>query len=162
MFAKILMVCALGVLLADDPPQKPQPPATGGKPDDAKLDDAKKQELEKFQGTWKVIGAERNGAKVSEDEYKDLSLVIEGSKRTVKQGDQVRMQSNFKIDPTKSPKQIDITPTAEQFGGRTLPGIYEFDGDTVKVSIGLDGERPKDFKGKERVFVQVFRREKKK
>jgi uncharacterized protein (TIGR03067 family) len=43
-------------------------------------------------------------------------------------------QATFQIDPTKSPKTIDYTQIIEsKTQGRIIPGIYEIEGDTLRV-----------------------------
>lgn len=51
----------------------------------------------------------------------------------------------FKIDETKSPKQIDITSADDS--SKSALGIYELNGTTLKVCLKLeaDGKRPDGF-----------------
>jgi uncharacterized protein (TIGR03067 family) len=145
-----LFVLAAGLLLAAEAP--------------APRDDATKKDMAKFQGTWTVVEIERNGEKDPEDRIKDIKLTVNGNKRTLKRGDEVVAQSTFKLDASKSPKQIDITLESGDAKGRTFHGIYEIDGDTQKVCLNLMGDdRPKDFSAKadSGCLLQVFKREKK-
>jgi uncharacterized protein (TIGR03067 family) len=132
--------------------------------DDAKQDEVKK-DMEKFQGTWKAVSIEHDGAPVSsEEELASIQLVVSGDKRTLKVADEIRSQSTYKLDPTKKPKAIDITVSEGLLQGRTLVGIYEVDGDTHKICLAVDGqERPKELASKAGSghLLQVFRREKK-
>jgi uncharacterized protein (TIGR03067 family) len=93
--------------------------------------DAKK-ELEKLQGTWVMVGLEVNGEAVPEKKIKGTTLVIKGDKYTVKVKD-TKHETTFKIDPSKEPKAIDMYFP----DGPNLPklseGVYELDGDTLKV-----------------------------
>ena len=57
---------------------------------------------------------------------------------------------DFKIDPGKEPKQIDITLHLNR-GDVTVLGIYEIKGDTLKVCYfhSKTGKRPADFSTKD-------------
>jgi uncharacterized protein (TIGR03067 family) len=59
----------------------------------------------------------------------------------------------FKIDPDKDPKQIDITREIKKGDPRTLRGIYEIKGDTLKVCYFASdtGRRPTEFASMEGV-----------
>jgi uncharacterized protein (TIGR03067 family) len=68
----------------------------------------------------------------------------------------------YHLDPTKSPKTIDIVT----LGGarKTALGLYQLDGDTLKLCLSLDpakvSERPKEFgsrEGESRVVVTLKR-----
>lgn len=104
---------------------------TGGKKGD---------EHAQFQGTWKVVSAEKGGEKLPEEILKDVQLVVSGDKiKLTILGEE--KEGTFKIDPTKKPKTIDLT--AE---GKTIKGIYKLSKDSLIVSASEpDQERPKEF-----------------
>jgi uncharacterized protein (TIGR03067 family) len=53
-----------------------------------------------------------------------------------------------KIDPSKKPKHSDATFTEGELTAKTL-GIYEVDGDNMKICYGLPGkDRPTEFSSK--------------
>ena len=135
--------------------------ASGGRADE-KPDVAK--ELKKFQGTWTFESSESGGQKLPADQLKDLVLTFDGAKHTVKNGSEVIQTGTQTIDPSKSPKAIDVTLTDGPMKGAVLLGIYELDGDTLKVCFDLGGKkRPTEFKsppGSE-TFVNVHKRAKK-
>ena len=69
-----------------------------------------------------------------------------------------------KLDPSKSPKAIDVTMTEGPNKGAVMLGIYEFDGDTLKVCFDPQGKkRPTEFKSPpdSANFVNVHKRVKK-
>ena len=135
--------------------------ATGIRADD-KADVEK--ETKKFQGTWTFESSEAGGMALPADQLKGLILVFEGDKHTVKKGDEVVQVGVQKLDPSKSPKAIDVTMTEGPNKGMVMLGIYEFDGDTLKVCFDATGKkRPTEFKsppGSE-TFVNVHKRVKK-
>ena len=122
------------------------------------------KELRKFQGTWTFESSEAGGKELPAGELKGLVLIFEGDKHTVKKGDEVIQVGRQKLDPSKSPKAIDVTVTEGLNKGAVMLGIYEIDGDTLKVCFDEEGKkRPTEFKsvpGSE-TFVNVHKRAKK-
>ena len=122
------------------------------------------KEVKKFQGAWTFESSETGGEKLPVGELRALILTFEGLKHTVKKGDDVIQVGTQKLDPSKSPKTIDVTLTEGLNKGTVLLGIYEIDGDTLKVCFDPQGKkRPTEFKsaaGSEN-FVNVHKRVKK-
>ena len=123
---------------------------------------AQKSDKDKLQGTWSVVSIETAGKPVPDEFIKkaEMKLVFAGDKATMKMAMGDEDQSTFTLDPTKSPKTIDVTSAK----GKKMKGIYTFDGDdklTVAMSKDND-ERPTGFKTKEdsTFGVLVLKREK--
>jgi uncharacterized protein (TIGR03067 family) len=124
-----MLVLAVGFLLAAD----------------ARDDDVKK-EYKKTDGTWAVTTFTMDGNNTPEEEVKKFRLVLDGEKYTLKQEDNVVSKGTAKIDPSKKPKTIDITPTEGDGQGTAMLGIYEIDGDNYKVCYAAGGkDRPTKF-----------------
>jgi uncharacterized protein (TIGR03067 family) len=122
------------------------------------------KETKKFQGNWTTASSEFGGQNVPADDLKGLVLTFEGDKHTVKHGTDVVQVGTQKIDPSKSPKAIDVTITEGPSKGVVMLGIYEFDGDTLKVCFDSEGKkRPTEFKSPagSATFVNVHKRIKK-
>lgn len=125
---------------------------------DAAKDDLVKQEVERLRGTWQLVSAETDGKKAPEDNVKQTRVVFEGQKHTVFFGDKkVVHQIPFVLDPTTKPKAVtDTLPD-----GRTIKGIYEIDGDTLRSCVAGPGkDRPTEFSAKEgtKQTLRVFKR----
>jgi uncharacterized protein (TIGR03067 family) len=108
-------------------------------------DDAKK-----LAGTWQVIAVEADGRKGSEEELKGLKYVFdaEGGWKLQNNGDTIA-EGTYKLASSKKPKAIDykITWTASDDKDKISLGVYEIDGDTLRVCRGFPGkqERPGEF-----------------
>ncbi len=114
-----------------------------------------KKDKEKLQGTWNVT-AMSFGDKKQDIPEGTLTVIFAGDKMTVKspKGDE---EGTYKLDTSKKPMTIDTTMKK---GGKeeTSRGIYELQGDTLKLGFGKDA-RPKDFTSKE-MFTLYLKRKK--
>jgi uncharacterized protein (TIGR03067 family) len=112
-----------------------------------------KDDKDQLQGDWVVVSMERGGTKL--ENTKDRKLVVNADKWTAPGGGEF----TFKIDATKSPKQLDLM--LEKNGKEsTWQGIYKIEGDTLTFcrSFAAGGERPTEFKGGPAVFLMVCKR----
>jgi uncharacterized protein (TIGR03067 family) len=115
-------------------------------------DEAARKDLKQMEGTWKAVVHEADGKKTTEEDNKkaDVKLVVKDGKFTVHFNDKVVGQGTIKLDAGKKPKQIDATATDGPMKDATLVGIYELNGDEMRVCFGLPGkERPTEFRTKE-------------
>ncbi|HKI31111.1 MAG TPA: TIGR03067 domain-containing protein [Gemmataceae bacterium] len=128
-------------------------------------DDPKKKDLDKLQGTWIASSIEYNGEKVLGD--KELKVVIEGDKLTVKSEDTEASKygtATLKIDPSTTPKIMDVSIIKGDEKGTTFEAIYDVDKDEWKLCLKPTGkERPAKFESKADSgdVLIVFKREKK-
>jgi len=135
---------------------------------DTQKDDAVKTETNKLQGTWRIVNAEREGAKAPDDEIKKTTLVIKGDKLTVRKTENAakpeekNTEMSFTLDPTKNPKWIDVTYTDGERKGESSQGIYELKDDTLKICMSRGTMRPSEFESKpeSQRHLMVLKREK--
>ena len=118
---------------------------TGPKPNDSV--DVEK-ELEKFQGVWTLESVEVDGVKLSTDQFKGRLITFEGERYSVKEGNKLVEGGTQELDPSKSPKIVDVTVTDGPNKGTVMLGIYEISGDTLNVCFDPEGkQRPTEFAG---------------
>src|SRR5262249_14499154 len=84
--------------------------------------EAEKKELSRFQGTWLVHKEISRGADFPPKQGK---VVFEGTTLKVYQEGKLAQTLTFRIDPTKSPKEIDLIHPGKK---PAILGIYRFDG----------------------------------
>ena len=112
-----------------------------------------------WQGTWKLVSCIANG----EPQMADMQWIVNGDQYTIRlEGKSGADPYPFKLDPKQ--KHIDVThhdTPKGTYGGR-LKGIYEIQGNSMKVCYDLKGQRyPKSFdaaRGSEQALYQ-FQRE---
>lgn len=119
--------------------------------------DSLEKELEKFRGRWKVELIAENGIAESDAETKKFEISIRGDIFYVKMDGREETMT-FKIDPDKNPKCIDITPNYGDDKGKTAPGIYEFDGDYLRICACPKGKRPVKFATTKGTLVLMLKR----
>jgi uncharacterized protein (TIGR03067 family) len=115
---------------------------------DAPKDDAVKKDLEALQGSWKAVVLESNGQNAPVEMLKEFKVLFKGDRMIINPG-RANRTSTFKLDPSKKPKWMDATPQEGQAKGKSLPAIYELDGDTLKICFDnkhISDKRPTDFK----------------
>jgi len=111
-------------------------------------------DLNKLQGTWSIVKVDK-GKGLGED-FAKVKFVFKDNTIAVKD-DTLDKTAHFKIDPSKKPKQIDIFP--DKGAKAEVLGIYELDGDNLKLCWNKGGARPLDFKASSDV-VLVLKRDK--
>ena len=113
-------------------------------------DEAIKKDRKQMAGTWRVISYEKDGKKAPADQLeKTRSILSDDGKATVQRDGKTIAEGNIKIDPTKKPKQSEATYTEGELKGKTVLGIYEVDGDSMKICFSLPGkDRPTEFSSK--------------
>jgi uncharacterized protein (TIGR03067 family) len=125
-----------------------------------KPDDATKKDMDTIQGTWKSTSAQFNGKDLPAEEGARASTVFDGDKFKHLNGGSVVGEGTFKLDANKKPAAIDMTDK----DGKTRMGIYQFDGDTLKVAMSDPGkDRPTELASKadSGVFFITLKRDKK-
>jgi RNA polymerase sigma factor (sigma-70 family) len=120
----------------DEPPKNAKSPEAAAKAAD---------DLKKLEGTWDIVDAERGGKRVAADERKGMTVSIRDGKLVIDSPAGASQPFLIRVDPSPSPKHIDMIPAV----GEAILGIYELDGDSLKLgwgNVSKAGERQKEFK----------------
>src|SRR5262245_17798826 len=117
-----------------------------------------KKEQEKLEGTWSLVKV--TGGKTERKE-RETKITFKGDKVTFKAGEEVI----YSVDPTKKPKELNVH--IEKDGKKvTLKGIYELEGDNLKIchfqgdKKSMEG-RPKELVANDETILAVLKRDKK-
>jgi uncharacterized protein (TIGR03067 family) len=111
--------------------------------------DVAKKDLAKLQGTWTAKTVIYNGKDFLADGkggfrfvVKDDVAVIEGNKAVKKEYARIKL----KLDPSATPRLVDITVGGGSQAGAVIEGIYELKGDEWRICARVLGkERPLEF-----------------
>ena len=110
-------------------------------------------------GTWSIDNFDAAGDKPPPPDQVAAIRFVFAEKGVFKMtgGPPERGEGTFKLDPAAKTKTIDIT-----LDGKKMLGLYELDGDTLKMCIpnSPDSPRPEEMKadGKARIAVVTFKR----
>src|SRR5262245_58815526 len=102
-------ILVVGLLLAADSPE-----------------DVVKKEKEKLAGTWKVVSLEANGQKVPAEALKNFQFLFTADSLTRKKDGKAESGAGYKLDPSKSPKWIDMTGTTDG-KEQSVAGLYQLE-----------------------------------
>jgi uncharacterized protein (TIGR03067 family) len=110
--------------------------------------DAVKKDKAALQGVWRVTASTSKGDKVPAEDIKELFLIFKGDAIHIREGGKTQENFAFRIDPAKKVKEIDLTLKVGPQKGRVDRGIYEIDGDTLRICIqtNKDALRPREFR----------------
>jgi uncharacterized protein (TIGR03067 family) len=111
------------------------------------ITEAIKKDRTALQGTWKVTASEQFGEKVPPEDIADLFLIFKGDAIHIKEGGKTEEKFGFLLDPSKKPKEIDLTIKFGPKRGQVDRAVYEISGDTARICIQTDKDapRPRDF-----------------
>ena len=114
-----------------------------------------------LQGVWTCTSATIDGKPLAEEAAKNLKLTLTADRYKTERGEQVLFDSTYKVDPAKTPAQIDMIGTEGDLKGKAALGIYKLDGDSLTICYVMPGkERPNTFESQPQsgAFLVVWKR----
>jgi uncharacterized protein (TIGR03067 family) len=110
---------------------------------------ASDQEVADLQGEWAAVAMEWDGEKIPLAELISTKFVVKGNEITAlaRKPNDADYKMSFKLDPGKTPKEIDITYLDGPEKGETGKGIYTLEGSRLQACFAEQGStsRPKAF-----------------
>ncbi len=105
-----------------------------------------KADREKLQGTWKIVAANTGYAERDRHALGLTMKVVGDTIISYNKAGEPESVFSFRLDPAKTPKQIDLTETKDG-RQRTVYGIYALENGKLRTcgSAKVGGIRPSDF-----------------
>jgi uncharacterized protein (TIGR03067 family) len=114
--------------------------------DEPKGDKPQEKALESFSGTWEIVKVSPDGA----TKAARLLFRKDGTYAAQDKEGKELWAGTFEIDPTASPKVWDHRSDDGKKNGTDVLGIYELDGDSLKVACVVGEWKGKEWVGKGR------------
>src|SRR5262249_7700440 len=127
---------------------------------------AVQKDLKKLKGTWTLVSGQVDGKPVSEENVKKSKITRDGEKASLvtPHVSDKPIKATIKVDPTRTPKEMDFTRSEGPNANTPILAIYEFDGeDKYRICYDPSGKsRPKEFVSKEGTgfILHVWKRQK--
>jgi uncharacterized protein (TIGR03067 family) len=112
-------------------------------------------------GIWTCTSATIDGRPLADETVKQLRLTLTTDRYKSERGAEVLFDGAYKADATKEPPHIDMTGAEGDVQGKTAPGIYKLDADTLTLCYVMPGkDRPTKFASDPQsgVFLVVYQR----
>jgi uncharacterized protein (TIGR03067 family) len=98
-----------------------------------------------LQGTWAVVSLEKGGVDAKDNVPKDAKVVFANGNLKI-QAEGKEKGATYKVDTAKKPRHIDIAVKEGNGQEQVHQGIYQLDGDNLKICVAHPGEdRPTEF-----------------
>jgi len=124
-------------------------------------DDPATAERARHQGTWAVVSLVREGQAASADIVGSIRRVVEEDHVVWRRDGKNFAGTKFEVDPSKTPRAIDLIPDGGPARDRRVLGIYRLDGDDLTICVAdPGGPRPSAFEAGtgSKQTLQTFRR----
>ena len=122
----LVLLAALCLLAADAPSKaKPEPGKSAlSKEEQAKLQRAEKRNLDRWQGTFKLVAAYNEGEAMSADEMAKRKLTVKGDEYHFQNGS-FSEHGKYKFDVSVRPKQVDIIVGDGKDKGKVYKAVFD-------------------------------------
>ena len=139
------------------PPKKD--PKIDPKPVTPTVEPPKTDDRQQAQGIWSLVrlnDRDRELPAEQVDRYQ-MMLVWHGDRYEWYRRYEVEQQGTFVLDPAASPKRVEKKPLPGELGP-AMKGIYEINGDTLRLALSVTTEQPADFSPNPSTMLVEFRR----
>ena len=108
-----------------------------------------------IDGKWEVVSMTKNGK--ADDTWAGATREHAGDKYMMSKSGGKSVSGTMKVSAAH--KTIDLMPDEGQYKGKTLAGVYELTGDTLKIAFAEPGkERPAKVADGEGITVAVYKK----
>ncbi len=124
---------------------------------------ADEKALKELEGTYTVSALEKGGKPAPKEIMESIKVSIKGENFVLMIGTDEK-KAKIKVDASKTPNTIDISPSDGPEKGMTFPGIYKVEKGELTIVFHEKGtDRPKEFKSEgEGMLMKLKKAEEKK
>lgn len=123
---------------------------------------ADEKALKELEGSYTILQLEKGGKPAPKDIADMVKVSIKGENFTITVGGEEK-KAKIKVDSSKTPHHIDITPQDGPEKGMTFPGIYKIEKGEVTIVFTEKGtDRPKELKSDGDAMLVKMKKEDKK
>jgi uncharacterized protein (TIGR03067 family) len=112
-----------------------------------------KSDLKKLDGSWKAVKLIYNGEDFMKGEDSRIAMDIKDGVATVRASEGIKKEYakvRLVLDPSATPKLLDLTVVAGAQKDAKMEGIYKLDGDKLTICVKVLGNgRPAKFESPE-------------
>jgi len=126
-------------------------------------DEATDKALKEIAGEYKIKSMEEDGKPAPKEALEAVeSVEIKGDVLTIILKGGKKEPAKIKLDVSKKPAWIDVTPESADEKKKTMPGLYKFEKGELTIVMDESGKRPEEFKstGKDRLMLVFTKKEK--
>ena len=111
-----------------------------------------------LEGVWEMVRAEFNGEAAPEIVVQNTTLELAAGEYRVRFRGDVMDQGRF--EPATTATTLLLRGTTGPNSGRSIPCLYQINGDRLRICYGLDGSQPNAFKttAGEARYMATYRR----
>jgi uncharacterized protein (TIGR03067 family) len=124
---------------------------------------ADEKALKELEGKYTVTHLEKGGKVAEKAKADSLAVAITGDELVITvagKDDKQDRKAKIKVDASRTPHTIDISPTEGDAKGKTFPGIYKAEKGEVTLVFTEEGDRPKEFKSEGKVMLLKMKKAK--
>ena len=117
----------------------------------ARAADPAADEVKRLQGVWQVVGVESGDTRLGKGDpkLKNLRFAFKGNELTATRPDGGEVKRNFTVDPSQTPKELDISWLDSRGKTVTVPCIYKWNEGQLVICmpspVKASSKRPKKF-----------------
>jgi uncharacterized protein (TIGR03067 family) len=112
-------------------------------------------EMKTLEGTWIIQSATLDGKQIGKEKGGAGSFIFAGDKLTMKTLQGKEEVVRYNVGPSKKPKTIDFSPEDKKPKSGLGKGIYQIEGDILKLCVGPPDTRPTEFNDKGQVLFTM-------
>ncbi len=90
----------------------------------------------RLQGNWTAVSGEQDGQKLADDAVKGVRVTFDGDEVSFFPK-QDKSRVTFRLESAGTPRGLTMTAQEGPDKGKSIPGIYELQGDRLKLCVAL-------------------------